>query len=111
LIQPGIKQIHLYREKLPENKSGLEIAIMVRKINRYFRLKLNLNSGDTLQIPLFTHNCDNGIKVSQNNQALDTWTLLQYLRFIALSQNPTCYGIHKKEKRGIESIIHAYFFV
>jgi len=31
---------------------------------------------DTLQIPLFTHNCDNGIKVSQNNQALDTWTLL-----------------------------------
>jgi len=32
---------------------------------------------DTLQIPLFTHNCDNGIKVSQNNQALDTWTLLQ----------------------------------
>jgi len=67
--------------------------------------------GDILQIPLFTHNCDNGIKVSQNNQALDTWTLLQYLRFIALSQNPTCYGIHKKEKRGIESIIHAYFFV
>jgi len=37
----------------------------------------NFEYGDTLQIPLFTHNCDNGIKVSQNNQALDTWTLLQ----------------------------------
>jgi len=50
--------------------------------------------------------------LSQKNQAVDTWTLLQmYLRFVAWSQNTICYGVYKKEKRGIESIIHVYFFV
>jgi len=32
----------------------------------------------------------------------------RYLRFLALSQNPICYGVHKKETCGIESIIHTF---
>jgi hypothetical protein len=46
--------------------------------------------------------------LSQKNQALDTWTLLQLSQIYSWILEPIFCGVHKKEKRGILSPIHAF---